>query len=507
MHAKTALEKQSTIKQDIIYISILLIAALCIGIYLISTTAVIARDGVGFIEYAKKLEIAPTKTMIQEYQHPGYPMMILGIHKAIRLLSESDSLFSWIYSAQSIALVFRLLSIIVLYFIGKNLIVRRMSYGRGRFSFWAILILILLPKPAHYGSDALSDWPQLFFLATGMLLLMRSATNRKWWLFGFAGLTAGVGYLIRPECAQVIIYGSLWLGLQLLGAKRSVNRPKTVLALALLVGGFLVAAGPYMRLKGAVFPKKGIGEFAVNTQNNQFALSQQQTVPNTAGFIPSDIAGAFKELFENIGETLMWFFVPALLIGMYSWLKKRKWNEPETFFIIALIVLNVPVMIWLYCKHGYMDVRHTLPLVVFTIFFIPTGLDILAGWLDEKCLKKSNVRFSFVVLTAIGIAICIPKLLRPLHYDKLIYRKAAQWFSENTLPSDLIATPDSRITFYSERKGVYYKQQEPAKNVQYLVRVSKKKSLSDDQNLPKVVDILYTDKSDRYMIDIYKPFN
>jgi hypothetical protein len=67
--------------------------------------------------------------------------------------------------------------------------------------------------------------------------------------------------------------------------------------------------------------------------------------------------------------------------------------------------------------------------------------------------------------------------------------------------------PDLRITFYSEREGVYYKQQAPAKNVQYIVRVSKKKSLSDNQNLPKVVDILYTDKSDRYMIDIYKPFN
>lgn len=501
MHTKTALEKQPPVKQDIIYISILLITALCIGIYLISTTAVIARDGVGFIEYAKNLQIAPAQTMIQQDQHPGYPAMILVIHKAIRLLSESESLFSWIYSAQSIALVFRLLSIIVLYFIGRNLV-------GSRFSFWAVLILILLPKPAWYGSDALSDWPHLFFLATGMLLLMRASTNRRWWLFGFAGLTAGAGYLIRPECAQVIVYGCLWLGLQLFWAKRTLDRPKTVLALVLLLVGFLVATGPYMRLKGAVFPKKHVGEFAVNTQTSQFVPSQRQIVSNTAGIIPSDIAGAFKKLLENIGETLMWFYVPALLIGIHKWLKKRKRNETETFFILALIVLNVPVMIWLYCKHGYMDVRHTLPLVVFMIFFIPTGLDILAGWLNEKCLKKNNVRFGFVVLTTIGIAICIPKLLKPLHYDKLIFRKAAQWLSENTLPGDLIATPDLRITFYSEREGLHYKQQEPAKNVQYVIRVSKKESLTDAQSLPKGVDILYTDKSyDKYRIDIYKTFN
>jgi len=274
MHTKTALEKHPPVKQDIIYISILLITALCIGIYLISTTVLIARDGVVFIEYAKDLEIEPVQTMIQKDQHPGYPAMILVIHKAIRLLSESESLFSWIYSAQSIALLFRLLTITVLYFIGRNLV-------GSRFSFWAILILIFLPKPAWYGSDALSDWPHLFFLATGMLLLIRASTNRRWWLFGFAGLTAGAGYLIRPECAQVIVYGCLWLGLQLFWAKRTLDKPKTVLALVLLLVGFLVATGPYMRLKGAVFPKKHVGEFAVNTQISQVVPSQRQLVSNT----------------------------------------------------------------------------------------------------------------------------------------------------------------------------------------------------------------------------------
>jgi len=501
MHTKTASEKQSTIRQDIIYISILLMATLCIGIYLISTTAVIARDGVVYIEYAKDLEVEPTQTMLREYQHPGYPAMILVIHKAIRLFNEGESLFSWIYSAQSISLVFRLLTITVLYFIGRNLV-------GSRFSFWAILILIFLPKPAHYGSDALGDWPHLFFLATGMLLLMRASTNRKWWLFGFAGLTAGAGYLIRPECAQVIVYGSLWLGLQLFWAKRTVGKPKTVLALALLLVGFLVAAGPYMRLKGAVFPKKGIGEFAVNTQTSQVVLSQQQIVSNTADIIPSEIAGAFKELLGNIGETLMWFFVPALLIGIHKWLKKRKWHQPDTFFIIALMVLNVPVMVWLYCKHGYMSVRHTLPLVVFTIFCIPMGLHMLASWLKERFPREKQRTVPwFFILTAVGIAICTPKLLRPLHYDKLIFRKAAQWLAENTREDDIIAVPDLRITFYSEHKGIHYEQQAPVENVQYVVKVSKKKDLSDNQNLPRAVNILYTDKSDRYMIDIYKPFN
>lgn len=484
MHTKTALEKHPPVKQDIIYISILLITALCIGIYLISTTVLIARDGVVFIEYAKDLEIEPVQTMIQKDQHPGYPAMILVIHKAIRLLSESESLFSWIYSAQSIALLFRLLTITVLYFIGRNLV-------GSRFSFWAILILIFLPKPAWYGSDALSDWPHLFFLATGMLLLIRASTNRRWWLFGFAGLTAGAGYLIRPECAQVIVYGCLWLGLQLFWAKRTLDKPKTVLALVLLLVGFLVATGPYMRLKGAVFPKKHVGEFAVNTQISQVVPSQRQLVSNTAGIIPSDIAGAFKELLENIGETLMWFFVPALLIGIHKWLKKLKWHKPETFFIIALIVLNVPVMIWLYCKHGYMDVRHTLPLVVFMIFYVPIGICTLGDLLDEKFFKKAGSGFAVVLVT--GIVICSPKLIRPMHYDKMIFHKAARWLAENTQDNDLVAVPDLRISFYAQRNGVYYNGYVLPDAAQYVVKITKSKTILTDNKTERLKEV-YSDE-------------
>ena len=81
-------------KQDVIRILILLTIALGIGIYLIATTVVIAKDGVVFIEYAKNLEIDHTQTIRQEDDHPGYPAMILGVHKTVRLFAESKSVFS-----------------------------------------------------------------------------------------------------------------------------------------------------------------------------------------------------------------------------------------------------------------------------------------------------------------------------------------------------------------------------------------------------------------------------
>src|SRR3972149_6680748 len=216
--------EQSDKNKDITHISILLAIALCAGIYLISTTVIISKDAVTFIEYAKNLTVSPIRTMLGQDQHPGYPFLILTAHRIAKLAYEGPLIWSWIYSAQIAALIFRLLTIPVLYFVGKEIV-------GPRFSFLAILILILLPKPAEYGSDALSDWPHLFFLSASFLLLLRGAIDRKTWLFGFAGLLAGLGYLIRPECAQLVVLGSLWAALQLFWTKRIISQRKAVFAL------------------------------------------------------------------------------------------------------------------------------------------------------------------------------------------------------------------------------------------------------------------------------------
>lgn len=473
--------EQFGVSKDIIHVSILLAIALCIGVYLITTTVIIAKDGVTFIEYAKNLTVSPISTMLSQDQHPGYPLLILIAHKMTRVLHESVSIWSWIYCAQSVALIFRLLTVIVLYFIGKDL-------AGAKFSFWAILILVLLPKSARYGSDALSDWPHFFFLAIGFLMLIHGAEGRKWWLFGFVGLIAGMGYLVRPECAQLVVYGSLWLVPQLFWSKLAVSRRKVVSALALLLIGFLVTAGPYMKLKGAVLPKKGIGGFASNVQSHDvYDYGQRDQTYSaaiyTASFVPSDIVGAFGKLVQNIGETLMWFFVLPLLIGIYKYFKEWNWQEPGKLFITALIALNIPMLIWLYCKHDYISGRHTLPLVAFTIFYVPIGLQLMASWLQDRFSKKTDQipvmeagrQFWFLVLLAIGLSICTPKLLTPMRTKKQSYRHAAQWLAQNTDKNDIIAIPDIRISFYSERKGVKYHNGIIPANARYIVTRTKDK--------------------------------
>ncbi|MCK4792681.1 MAG: hypothetical protein KAV87_53620, partial [Desulfobacteraceae bacterium] len=177
----------------------------------------------------------------------------------------------------------------------------------------------------------------------------------------------------------------------------------------------------------------------------------------------------------------MWFFVPALLIGVYRYFREQSWREPKKFFTTALIALNILLMILLHCNYGYMSRRHTLTLVVFTIFYVPAGLQMLASLLQGKFSKKTeqssagkaNKQFWFLVLLVIGISICIPKLLTPIRAKKQSYRDAAQWLARHTNENDIIAVPDTRISFYSGRKGAQYDGQTVPKEARYIVKLFK----------------------------------
>jgi hypothetical protein len=471
-------DEQFSRKQAIIHILILLGAAFCVGIYLVSTMTLISKDGANFIKYAKGLEASPIETMKRNYQHPGYPFLIAAAHKTADMIGGDSRVLSWIYSAQATALIFRLLAMVILYFLGEKI-------AGQRFSFWAVLILIFLPNAAKYGSDALSDWPHIFFLSAGFLLLICGAASRKWWVFGFSGAVSGIGYLIRPECAQVVVLGTLWLGMQAFCPKRIISRGKAVLAFVLLAAGFFATAGPYMQLKGKVFPKKQLVEFTANRPSPEIYKQEAVIYSNdiySAGFSPLDIGTAFGKMVQRIGELLMWFFMPALFIGTYKHFRRRDWREPERFFVIALIVLNVLIMTLLYYKFGYMSRRHTLPLVVFTIFYIPLGLDILALWLNEKLSpNKADTDFWFLVLVIIGISICGLKLLRMerMNYRNTAYRDTARWLAKNTNEEDIIAVPDSRIGLYSGRRSIQYEGKAIPQKARYVVKV-----LEDEKDMP-----------------------
>jgi len=493
-------------KHHLVHLAILLIIILGIGVYLIATTVLIAKDGVAYIEYAKQLAVEPAKAMRGTYLHPGYSFLIYIVNKLVGQFYGGTSLGSWIISAQSVSLLCKTIATVVLYLIGSLLVGPRMS-------FWAVLILTILPDSAEYGSDALTDWPHIMFLVTGFWLLLLSVKSSKWQAFGFVGIIAGLGYLVRPECCQLVIYGGGWLLLRLVRPQREMSRTRTVGCLISLLAGFAITAGPYMKFMGYVFPEHRIGSFARFVDMADSNIDKiGMTSEYFAGFVPIELAKGIWKFSSNIHESLIYYFVPALLIGIYYHFQKQARRE-EKFFVPAFILFNVVVLLWLYCKGGYISRRHTLPLVALTIFYVPIGLQLISEWFArlffrtdaETYWEKSKSQLCFLALIVIGMAICVHKLLEPMRTEKKGYRTAAKWLKENTTEKALIAVPDRRIGFYAERPMIVFDDRIP-KGAKYIVKIVKDqdKSSTPYQSLHEEQSIYINERDKKDVLIIYK---
>ncbi len=470
-------------KHDFIHITILLAIALGIGVYLIATTVLIVQDGVYYIERAQKFSSDPSSVIASH--PPGYPFLIFITHKFVSLFSNSPSVLTWIYSAQSVSLLCRVLSLIALYFIGKLLVGSRRS-------FWGLLILIMLPYPAEFGSDVVREWPHILFLSTGLLFLIWGSRFGKWWMFAIAGLAAGLGHTIRAECAQIVIYGILWLLISLFFPRPNISRLKAVCVTLILLIGFAIPAALYMKVRGRVLPPKLKSVISCNTPWQSSGLEQSgfdNTIAvYTASGMPTDILKALGRLAQEISDNLMYFFVLPLMVGLYCHFRKlRRVLLTERFFIFAMIVLYVVMMVLLHINYSYISRRHCMPIIVFTAFYIPVGLRILARWLSKRTSKnglvvRKNRQRWFFILMAVGFSICTAKFGRitPLRWEKQGYIDTAKWLKENTSEKDLIAMADSRIGFYAQRSSRRMDGEKIPGNTTYVVKFLDGKQAEDN---------------------------
>jgi len=249
------MQKTQSLKHDCLHLAVLVAVALAIGVYLIVTSVIIAHDGVFYIEQAQNLALDPLG--VARRYPVGYPALLFSAHRVAGLFTEGDSTNVWVYSSQAVTLLCRIVALVPLYLLGRLLV-------GGRRSFWAVLILVVLPHPAHYGSDVLREWPFLLFLALGFWLLIGALRDKRWWLFGLIGLAAGLGYVIRPMCGQLVIYGLLGLVVAFLNRQRS-GKLAIPGAMLLLVVGFAIPVAPHLAWTGSAVSHPFFGRPSSNS--------------------------------------------------------------------------------------------------------------------------------------------------------------------------------------------------------------------------------------------------
>lgn len=427
---------------------ILMGITLVLGIYMIANTAVIAKDGVLYIDRAQQLATQFEK--ISNANEPfGFPALVLGTHKLFMVFSEADSNLLWIFSGQILVFLCRILTVGVLYFFGKTL------FGR-RHAFWGVLVFIFLPDPAEMGVDVLRDWPHLLFLFGGLLCLYRGiCKEHRGYLFA-AGLVSGLGFLIRPECAQVVLYGAIFFVLAIVTASSFSRAIFKNGFYAMLLAGFLVVFIPYANYVDSAVPIKLKKLYSNSLHSNILDQTAVESGPCVyeAGIVSGtkQIVRAEGEIFQGLSENLMYFFILPAVIGCWRFFRHPKKDKTDRWLIGMFIGFYILALGLLYIHWGYISQRHVLPLTAISCFFVPSGLEVISSrFVRSTDANGRSAETWFILLAVIGIAICIPKLLRPIGHDKTHYREAAAWIAENTPSQASFYTFDRRIPSYANR--------------------------------------------------------
>ena len=464
---------------------VLILAALAgvVGLYLILTTVVISEDGVGFIRFAQELRADFAAAIKSNFQHPGFSFII---EKTQLIFAKAgvNEFWSWIYSGQCVALFFRLAAIIAVYHICRLL-------TDSLTSFTAALIFLFLPDGAQIGANVLSDWPHLAFVAAGMFFVLKWCDKPLVIWAALAGLSAGLGYLVRPESIQIIIYGVFIFLVCLFSRYRNGQKWKVCVSVLLISACFLIFALPYMIAKGGIFPKKAI--------DLQFAWSPAMPLATVEGMnVLRKILFAGWELLERLSQFMVYFFLPFWMIGLWVGLADKNRNMLYRIVIGSAVVLNIVIMLWLYTRHGYIGRRHLLPLAAFTMWCVPIGIT----WVTEKFVRPSDVAAKkwFVIIVVIGIVICAPKTFRPIGYKKQICLQAGAWINANTPSDSIVFSKDARVGFYGGRQSVTLLKHAKGSNV-YMVSKSNS-SLPKTYRSEKIAVI--DAKDEQSVLNIYK---
>lgn len=410
---------------------------MAVGIYIISTTCLINKDGTFYIGQAQLFQTKPLEVIKVHYF--GCPFLIFLVHKVASVLGLPNGINGWIISAQSTTLMCMLATLVPLYFIGKSLVGKKEV-------FYALVILAFLPYPVRLATDVVRDWPHILFLSLSFAALIAAAKGEKWWLYSISGLLAGLGYPIRVECAQTVIYAFVWFTLCIISPRYRMTRKKTAFSALLLLVCFTAVVLPYLHIKQQYLPEQ------FRPLINESKPDESVTIVFTANLGGGLLKFAIK-VFERIGENLFYYFFAFSLIGFYQRFIKgfKEVTDIEKVFVTSFILLNVAMLIWVFYNFNFASRRHYLPLSLFFLFYCPIGLKNFCEKISA--IFKFKPTFLFYTFLVAGILLCLPKLLEPKRKDKVGILEAAHWLNQNTRVEDLIAVLDPRIRFYAQRNG------------------------------------------------------
>lgn len=498
---ETVAPRRSLFAPDYLRLAVLFAISAGVHLWLISHTAVTARDSIGFARYALAIQSpqaanlpaedvstdGPPKTKFElgmkvierAQQPPGYPLAIWLTAKFVRNLTDLPLPDSTLLGAQIANSLAALLLVVPTYLIGRMLF--------GRFvGFSAALLLQVLPVPAQITSDGLSEGVYLLVASTAVMLAVRAVRRPGVGGFLLTGMAVGVSYLVRPEGMLVAAAAGavgVWLGVT-----RRWPRDLAFGRLVALVVGVALVAAPYMLLIGALTKKPSVEDMLKTAPSNpreaiwkgEHQTSQINAVVGAPLFakwmqpriegIPGRAMWAVQAVAEETWKSLHYAVGVFAVVGLVT-LRRRIAVEPGLWVLLVLAMLNLGVLVALATKIGYVSERHTVLLVMIGCVFAAAALEPVAEWLATlpKVGRFWSRKFAPVGLLLLLVAIALPATLKPLHANREGHKHAGRWLAEHAEEGACVIDPFCWAEWYAWRSLYFVPEDPPNAKVIYSV--------------------------------------
>lgn len=460
--------KRSLFGPDYLRLAALVLVAVAVHAWLVSHTALTARDSLGFARQALCFDTPsaapheeghPKNTIdhIRAGEHPpGYPLTIWGVYTFVGLVSDAPVADRALLAAQLANVIAGVLLVIPTYLIGRMLFSQNVGFA-------AALLFQVLPVPARITSDGLTEGVYLLAAAVAVALAVRAVMVPRVSAFLLCGFATGVCYLVRPE-GLMIAAGpgaiALWMGLT-----RRWPRDLAFGRVAALVVGVGLVAVPYMALIGKI-TNKPTGKDMLNPDGPpRLPYHHAHAAPGaTAGPLfaewwndardsgkPQSV-WAVQAVFKEVSKGANYVVWPLALFAALA-LRRRFATEPGLWVMVVIAACNLALLYYLAARVGYVSERHTVLLTLLACQFAAAGLPLLAAAVAQILprVERLGVRVTAATLLVVLVAAALPSTLKPMHPNREGHKHAGKWLAANLKADEALVDPFCWAAWYSGR--------------------------------------------------------
>ncbi len=362
---------------------------------------------------------------------------------------------------------------------------------------------MLLPRSAEVGHETLSDSLGLLLTFTALWWGAVALRRSDWRIGACAGLTAGFGYLARPEVILVPVAIAL-AGLTSLFplspfARRKptiqLNPPLDVFgwsparavargpAIAAVIAAAFVVIGSYAAIKGEISEKLAFRYGVSIGPHTPVARRASHQLPRGLDdprwdFSPKEESDhipirnwkhAVIRIVDKWWEALCWFFAVMTVWGLVrqrfvrGLCSERDPDDPATFerrVLITFIAVYALALVRHSTALGYLSNRHVMALVYASLPWSAAGVFVCARGIAVKLHWSLGLaRVAGVAASVLIVAASIVVQMQPNHLNHLSrmgHWTAGQWLAEHVLKSETVLDTRGWARFIAGVPGYDY---------------------------------------------------